>query len=296
MKKILAIINPISGTKEKEAIPSLLAQAVEQCEAQLFITYTKYGGHAYELTKQAVEEGYAVVVAVGGDGTVNEVARALVHTQTALAIIPKGSGNGLARSLGIPMNVAEACQVLALGEELLIDSCQANDVPFFCTCGMGFDADVSAAFVNAPFRGFFSYSKIALEKYANYQPERYTVEFDSQDSVEDVEAFVVVAANADQYGNNAYIAPEASMTDGLLDIVIVQPFKRIELPHISRQLFTKKLLENSSSLNYKTKWAKLKREKDGYMHLDGEAMRMPREVEIKLIPQSLKVLVFPKKA
>ncbi len=291
MKKVLAIINPVSGTRSKLSIANTLSEVINDTDYQLFVTYTKYAGHGYELAREAVEQNYHIVIAVGGDGTVNEIARALVHSQTALAIIPKGSGNGLARSLGVSMNIKKACELLKIGEIITIDTCQANELPFFCTCGMGFDADVSKAFIDSPLRGFITYSKIALEKYIKYEPETYSVTMEGLPEVKDTKAFVVVAANASQYGNNAYIAPKANMTDGLLDIVIIEPFKSITLPHISLQLFTQKLQDNSSYTTYQTTSATFRREKDGVMHLDGESVTMPREVKISLKAQSLKVLV-----
>ncbi len=291
MKRCLAIINPISGTQSKEAIPTLLAKAVAETDYQLFVTYTKYANHAFELAQMAVQEHYDLVIAVGGDGTVNEVAKALIYSDTALAIIPKGSGNGLARALEIPMAVKKAVDVIRTGKLLTIDCCQANGTPFFCTCGMGFDAEVSKAFAEAPFRGLLSYAKTAVEQYINYKPNYYDVEIEGQESLKQVEAFVIAAANANQYGNNAYIAPKASLTDGLMDLVVLKPFKKVELPQITMQLFNKGLSENTNSTTYQTTKAKITRAKEGVVHLDGEPVQMPAEIEIELNAQAIKVLV-----
>ncbi len=291
MKRCLAIINPISGTQSKEAIPTLLAQAVAETDYQLFVTYTKYAGHAYELAELAVKEHYDLVIAVGGDGTVNEVAKALIYTDTALAIIPKGSGNGLARALEIPMAVKKAVEIIRTGKLLTIDCCQANEMPFFCTCGMGFDAEVSKAFAEAPFRGLLSYAKTAVEQYINYKPNYYDVEIEGGEKLEQVEAFVIAAANANQYGNNAYIAPKASLTDGLMDLVVLKPFKKLELPQITMQLFNKGLSENANSSNYQCTKATIKRAKEGVVHLDGEPIQMSSEIKIELKAQAIKVLV-----
>ena len=157
MKKALAIINPISGTGSKKSLPELLGRAYSDLPYELFLTYTKESGHGYRLASQAASEGYDHVIAVGGDGTVNEVARALRHTQTALAIIPKGSGNGLARAIGMPVSTEKAIKALTTGRRISIDSCEVNDIPFFCTCGMGFDAAVSKHFAEAGTRGPMTY-------------------------------------------------------------------------------------------------------------------------------------------
>ncbi len=290
MKRCLAIINPISGTQSKEGIPALLAEAVAETDYQLFVTYTKYANHAFELAQMAVEEHYDLVIAVGGDGTVNEVAKALIYSDTALAIIPRGSGNGLARALEIPMGVKSAVDLIRTGKILTIDCCQANGTPFFCTCGMGFDAEVSKAFAEAPFRGLLSYAKTAVEQYINYKPNYYDVEIQGEEKLEQVEAFVIAAANANQYGNNAYIAPKASLTDGLMDLVILKPFKRVELPQITMQLFNKGLSDNANARTFQTTKARIRRSKEGVVHLDGEPVEMPREIYVELQAQAIKVL------
>lgn len=291
MKRALAIINPISGTGSKGNLPKLLCDAYNATDTQLYITYTKHARHAYELAKSAAEEGFDIVIAIGGDGTINEVASALLHTDTALGIIPKGSGNGLARALGIPMNEEKAIAQLVAGKIVRIDCCRANGLPFFCTCGLGFDAEVSAAFAEVPFRGFLSYAKTAIEKYINYKPSIYTVEIEGVEEPIRTEAFVIAAANANQYGNNAYIAPEASMTDGKMDVVILKPFKVKELAQVTLQLFSKKLEENIHQQSHQTRRAVIIRDQEGVVHLDGEPMMMSARLEIELLPSVINVIV-----
>lgn len=289
MQRVLAIINPKSGTKGKSGIVQKLVEAFLDTPYTLYITYTNASGHAYHLAKLAVSEGYDRIIAVGGDGTINEVARAMIYSNVGLAIIPTGSGNGLARALGLPMSSKKAAYIAAHGEEELIDCCRANDLPFFCTCGMGFDAEVSAAFAEAPFRGFLSYAKTSIEHYIKYKPALYKIEIDSSHTVES-EAFVVAAANASQYGNNAHIAPRASMVDGKVDIVILQPFNVLELPQITLQLFSKKLEENIHQQSYQCSRATFYRQSRGVVHLDGEAMEMPERIDIDVLPQAIKVI------
>lgn len=290
MKRALAIINPISGTGSKESLVSLLSAAYNESDVQLFVTFTKRANHAYELAKSAVEQGYEYVIAVGGDGTINEIAQALQYSETVLGIIPKGSGNGLARALHLPMKEREAVSVLTTGEVITIDCCRAGSHYFFCSCGMGFDAEVSAAFAEAPFRGFLSYAKTSIEKYLNYKPSIYRVEIEGVEERIESEAFVVAAANANQYGNNAFIAPSASLTDGKFDLVILKPFKKVQLPQVTLQLFSKKLEENARHTSYQTRRAVIERDKPGVAHLDGEPRMLDARVEIELIPASIKVI------
>lgn len=165
-------------------------------------------------------------MAVGGDGTVNEVGRALVNTKTAMGILPCGSGNGLARHLNLPMNLKKCIDILNDCDIHTLDYGLINRHPFFCTCGMGFDAFISMKFAEAGKRGPITYMQKILEEGLSYQPETYEIE--DEEGTRRYKAFLVSAANASQYGNNAYIAPQASMSDGLLDIIIMEPFDLIE--------------------------------------------------------------------
>lgn len=290
MRKVLAIINPISGTGSKTSIPMLLAEAYQETDLQLFVTYTKEGGHAYELARQAVEQGYEYVIAVGGDGTVNEIAKALIYTDTALAIIPKGSGNGLARALGMPMRERSAIDAILQGSVHVIDCCKANGRPFFCTCGMGFDAQVSKQFAEAPFRGPLTYFATMVDKYINFKPELYRISIEDGQEVWETEAFIVAGANASQYGNNAYIAPNASMTDGMIDLIVLRPFGGLKAPQVALQLFTKRLESSNLQDSFKVSRAIIERSKAGPVHLDGEPIEMGTRLEIEVVPASIKVI------
>ena len=174
-KKITFILNPISGTHSKEEIPNLIEQTLDQELYDYTIRFTEYAGHAAEIARECVEKEEDVVVAVGGDGTVNEVARSLVHTQTALAIIPCGSGNGLARHLCLPLDVKKAIGIINSYNVETFDYGVINDLPFFCTCGMGFDAFISLKFAEAGKRGPITYAENVLKEGLNYKPETYEV-------------------------------------------------------------------------------------------------------------------------
>ena len=290
MKKYLAIINPISGTGSKKSIPELLGQAYSSTDGELFLTYTKAAGHAEELARRAAEEGFEEVIAVGGDGTVNEVARALLGTNTALGIVPKGSGNGLARSLGIAMNSEEAIRQLSTGRRICIDSCTMDGRPFFCTCGMGFDAAVSHAFAEASSRGPVTYFRTMVEEYRGFQAENYHITLDGERSF-DTEAFVLVAANATQYGNNAYIAPEADLADGFLDLALIRPFPSIEAAFVLGDLMLGRLPNNKYYYTERARELIIERSSPGVIHLDGEPCHAGERVEVRLIPQSLHVII-----
>ena len=175
-QKILYLINPISGTQRKKGIALLAETLTNRDLYEVELSYTEYAGHATELTKAAVDRGIDVVVAVGGDGTVNEVGRALVHTDTALAIIPCGSGNGLARHLRIPLSPRKAIDIINQGFVQALDYGTINDCPFFCTCGVGFDAFISQKFASAGKRGLLTYVENTLKSGLQYKPQTYIIE------------------------------------------------------------------------------------------------------------------------
>ena len=238
-KRIIFVVNPISGTHGKEFILKLIERELDQSMYEYSIRKTEYAGHASEIAAQAAAEGTDIVVAIGGDGTINEIGRALIHTHTAMGIIPCGSGNGLARHLHIPMEPRGAIKVLNAGRVKTIDYGKIDNRPFFCTCGVGFDAFVSLKFADSGKRGLLTYLENTLHESLTYQPETYEIENES--GTVRYKAFLIACANASQYGNNAYIAPQASLTDGMMDITILEPFTVLDVPSLSIQLFTRTL-------------------------------------------------------
>lgn len=288
-KRILFIVNPISGTHSKENVPVWIEKTINKKAFAPEIVFTQYAGHAVELTRQAVEEGFDSVVSVGGDGTCNEIARSLVHTDTALGIVPVGSGNGLARHLGIPLNPERALQILNEAVVDRIDYCRANDRPFFCTCGMGFDAWVSKKFAEDKHRGKMTYIRKAIEEYLTYKNEVYRI--DTPDGVIQEKAFIVACGNASQYGNNAYITPRASLHDGKIDVTIMFPVTPIDVLPVAVQLFTKWISVSPNVKTFETPALTITREREGVMHLDGEPVEMSERIDIQCIKGGLKVLV-----
>lgn len=292
-KKILYLINPISGTQQKQSIEKLAQTLTDSELYDLKVAYTQYAGHATELAAEAVERGVDVVVAVGGDGTVNEVGRALVHTDTAMAIIPCGSGNGLARHLHIPLVPRKAIEIINRQVIHSLDYGTINERPFFCTCGVGFDAFISEKFATAGRRGLVAYIENTLRSGLKYKPQTYTIE--DAGGTETLHAFLIACANASQYGNDAFIAPFASMKDGLLDVVVMEPFSTIESPQVALQLFNGTLPENSHVKTFKATELRIRREGEGVAHIDGDPFWTGDLIEVKVHQAGLKVVVNPDK-
>ena len=291
--KIVFVVNPISGTQGKKAILKWIDERIDRTIHDYSIVKTEYAGHATQIAAAAVKEGVHMVVAIGGDGTINEIARALVHTETALGIIPCGSGNGLARHLRIPMDPKAAIDIINQNKRLCIDYGKINNIPFFCTCGVGFDAFVSLKFADSGKRGLLTYLENTLHESLNYKPETYEIE--NEEGTVKYKAFLIACGNASQYGNNAYITPQASLTDGLMDVTIMEPFTVLDVPSLSFQLFNKTLDQNSRIKTMRTKKIKIHRTKEGVLHFDGDPLMAGKELEVEIIPQGLYVIAAEKK-
>jgi len=287
--KIGFIINPHSGTGKKKDLPDLIHQNLDENLYNPEIVYTNYPGHGTELSKSFVARKFQIVVAVGGDGTVNEVAKALVHTNTTLGIIPMGSGNGLARHLGIPMNVVKAIQQLNSSESIFMDYGIVNDRPFFCTCGTGFDAYVSTEFAKGKKRGVMRYIEKIITGYFSYKSQNYHLLGDGIDL--NAKAFVLTFANASQWGNNVYIAPQASVQDGKIDISIMSNFPIIAIPTLALQLFAKTIDKDLFMTTLRADKITLTREESGPFHYDGEPYVEGTEIHVKTVVDGLKVMV-----
>ena len=292
-KRIVFVVNPISGTQGKKAILKWIDERIDRSIYNYSIVKTEYAGHASQLAAAAVRDGVDVVVAIGGDGTINEIARSLVHTDTALGIIPCGSGNGLARHLRIPMEPKAAIDIINRGEQLCIDYGKINNIPFFCTCGVGFDAFVSLKFADSGKRGLLTYLENTLHESLTYQPEAYEIE--NEEGTVKHQAFLIACGNASQYGNNAYITPQASLMDGLMDITIIEPFTVLDVPSLSFQLFNKTIDQNSRVKTMRAKKIKIHRAQEGVLHFDGDPLMAGKELEVEIIPKGLRVVALEKK-
>ncbi len=291
-RRIVFVINPTSGTTNKDVMPQLIDKYIDSDNNDVSTVFTEYAGHASEIASKCVNEGVDVVVAVGGDGTVNEVARALVESDTALGIVPCGSGNGLARHLMLPMNVKGALEIINNGMVHSLDYGIIDGHPFFCTCGMGFDAFISKKFASAGKRGPLTYIENVLKEGLKYEPETYELTLDGNET-ERYKAFLISVANASQYGNDAYIAPQASMSDGFLDVVIMEPFDILEAPQVGIDLMNKTLNKSSKIKCFKAKDIRIRRKEEGAIHYDGDPIDAGKDIHIQLRPHAIKMIVNP---
>jgi diacylglycerol kinase (ATP) len=286
-RKALFIINPISGGKKKDGVPDLIRQYLDSDKFKAEIVFSDGVSHARQITKEAVGK-FELIVAVGGDGTVNEVASAIASTDTILGIIPFGSGNGLSRFLGVPMDTIKAIQLLNTGKVEAIDSAKLNSKSFFNMAGMGFDAHISEVFSHGKKRGFISYIKSTFQEISTYKPEVYHLEIDGKPY--EREAFMLSFANSSQYGNDAHISPNASVQDGLLDVCIIKKFPIWRLVELGIRMMMKTADKTGYLEIIRGKHILVKRDKPGPVHLDGEPRIMGTDVEIIVFPGALRVI------
>ncbi len=287
-KKICFIVNPISGVGRQKVIEKLIDESLNRLLFDYEIAYSKAPKHATIIAKEAAARGFDIVVAVGGDGSVNETARGLIGTSTAMAVIPAGSGNGMARHLKIPLNLKKAIAVINAAKETSIDTMLFNDEPFINVAGVGFDAHIVWEFAKFGKRGFSSYIKLVLREYPRYKAGNYELIVDGK--THSKTAFLISFANGSQWGNNAYIAPSATMDDGYMDIAILKDFSLASTISIAYRLFRKTLPDSSFLEIIKCKEAFLK-QKNTVAHIDGEPIEIGTDVSIRVNPLSLKVIV-----
>ncbi|NMN38479.1 diacylglycerol/lipid kinase family protein [Pedobacter sp. SG918] len=286
---ILFIINPISGGRGKLRIPDFIDQYLDKEKFSPNFVFSEYVGHAGELADEAATKNFDVIVAAGGDGTINEVASKVLKHHKILGILPLGSGNGLARFLRISKNLRYALSLINNFKVDEIDTAEFNNKCFFNLAGMGFDAHLSAVFSKDKKRGLSGYVKLGFKEVFNYKPQTYQLNIDGTEYTK--KAFAISIANSSQYGNDVYISPNASVKDGLLDVCIIKPFPIIKLPILGYVMLRGKA-ENSDMIEIiKGKNIKITREVAGAVHVDGEPLQMGTEIEAKIKPLSLKVIV-----
>jgi YegS/Rv2252/BmrU family lipid kinase len=285
--RIIFIVNPKAGKKKKMDVP-LFIKSNFKSEHYFEIIVWENKNDFESIKKYIFENKFTIAVAVGGDGTVNKVASAIVHTSVSLGIIPMGSGNGLARTLNLPMNPKNALKVISLAKGCSIDSGIINDRNFFCTSGIGFDAHIGNLFSTSTKRGLQSYVKIICSEFYHYKPKHYQLTFNG--TTISSKAFLITFANAGQYGNNFYIAPHADLKDGLLTMCILQPFSFYNLLPIISKIIRRKTM-NSKFLKYSngTQFT-VKTNEAVIYHFDGEPGELVNEVEVSILPNSLQVI------
>lgn len=252
------------------------------------LQYTNARGDGTKLAQQCADDGQELVIVLGGDGTFNEVASGLVRSDVALAIIPLGSGNGLARTLGMPGNIMHACRAIATGKTLSIDVGRLNKRYFFLLAGVGFDAVVGKKFDAVDKRGPLGYFYLSAREFFKYQPEE--VEIDFAQHTQRARPFVVAIANGQQYGNNARIAPQARLDDGLFNLVIIHRLTLIDVFSQLPKLFTGRIETFPQAEFATTDSLIIKRPNAGFVNLDGEAVQDERELRFSILPRGLKIV------
>ena len=292
--RISFIINPISGVKKKTGIGEYLSNNIYIEKYEINILYTEYPRHAFNLATEEIRAGADIIVAVGGDGTVNEVAGAVSGTEKILGIIPFGSGNGIARHFKIPLDYKKALKLLLSAEAVKIDVANLNDMKFFGTSGIGFDADIAHLFKDLKRRGIISYTISFIKMFQRYKSKKYVFIADGHQFQED--AFLINVANISQFGYHFHIAPHASVTDGLLDLIILRKFPLWKMPLL--------LLRSYLGTIDKSKYIGVHRVKSimilepkgkKIVHLDGEPLIIDEELKFGIKPGFLKILIPPQK-
>ncbi len=279
------IINPNAGTNNHKQYLALL-QLIQATPAHVVLETSK-PLEAGELVQKAITAGASRIIAVGGDGTINEVASALMGTSIPLGIIPVGSGNGLARHLGIPLQPSKALQLAIMGNPQSSDAGSFNGRPFFCTAGIGFDASVAHRFAKGSGRGLMNYIKATLYTLFNYRPISVSIHNGPWEEV-----FSITFANANQFGNNAYISPYSNIQDGLLEIIKIRKLHLLQAASVGLRLFLGNLPNSKSVDSQSVPAIKIQYQSNQPIHLDGEHLYTETaELEIKILPKALQVII-----
>ncbi len=287
--KICFIHNPISGVRKIGRLEDLVRDHLDMDKFTYVIRETARPKDAMKLASEAVQQKFDIVVAVGGDGTINEVVQGMGSDLLTLGIIPTGSGNGLARHLGVPLDPDKAIRQLNKMNIVTIDMASINGYPFVSIAGLGFDARVANKYGKLKTRGFYGYFRVVVSEFFRYREREYTLNFNDRRFTR--KALLVSIANSNQFGYNTVISPTASASDGLLDVVIVRKFPLGELPRVISLLFTEKIDQSPFFEIHKTREIFITRKRGKRVNIDGEAIRMGREIFARIQPAALKVII-----
>jgi diacylglycerol kinase (ATP) len=287
LHKIAFIINPNAGVKKKINVIEFIKTNVSEGISYDLIVW-KNKDDLESIKQQILCGDYTIAVACGGDGTVNMVASVVAHTPIALGIFPLGSGNGLARSNRIPLNLKEALNIIERGTIKQIDGAKINQYPFFCTAGVGFDAHIANEFATSTKRGFVTYFKTTVREFFSYKPNHYKITIDGK--IFETDAFLITVANAGQWGNDVYIAPEAEINDGILNVSILKPFSNFGIPMIGIKLFSKKIHTSINLQSEKGKHIEIEFNGQLPVHFDGEPLLIKDKLSINVMPLALNVV------
>ena len=285
---ILFIINPISGTGKKKIVEQLIKEELTHNKFEVSIRYTEAVGHATVIAKEGVEACVDVVVAVGGDGSVNEVAKGLIGTNVKMGIIPAGSGNGFARHLNIPMDKRKAVILLNKLHSKSVDTASVNDQLFVGTAGVGFDAHIGLKFDEASTRGFWTYLKLTFKEYFNYKEQSYQIAIDQKKTINE-KAFFMSFCNINQWGNNVFVSPNSNIEDGLIRVVLIRKMNLLSVPFFAFRLFSKSVDKSKYYKEFSGKKVEVN-QSINLIHIDGEPTRLGQKVLVEIKPSSLEVI------
>ncbi|MCC6723067.1 MAG: YegS/Rv2252/BmrU family lipid kinase [Saprospiraceae bacterium] len=288
-KRIRFIANPRSGANRKRNLPQLIADNLDYDLFDYELSYTERAGHAIELTKEAVNQGFDLVVACGGDGSVNEVSSQLIDTNTVLGVLPAGSGNGFAGHLGLGRDVAKAIRHLNDGVPITIDTCTLNGQPFVNLAGVGFDGAVAKHLHDSPVRGFWAYFRYTLKETLGYQSQLLDIQIDGQKI--ERRCFLVEVANAPIYGYGFSIVPQANFTDGKMEVLLIKEAPKWHYVLESWRFLTRSFHKSSLAECFSGKAVIITPKKTIGAHMDGEGFLLQGEAKFAIRPASLKVLV-----
>jgi YegS/Rv2252/BmrU family lipid kinase len=288
-KKVRFIVNPVSGGKDKRSIPEQIRAFCEHTQLDSDVCFSSSVEETILQTKEAIERAYDAVVAVGGDGTINLIGAQLIGTSTALGIIPMGSGNGLARSLGIPFDIKVAVGVIDRMRTIAIDTGSVNGIPFLNVAGLGFDAHVAGQFQHSVKRGLITYAAITLREFNSYKPEN--IEITANGKTWESNAFLFTICNGPQFGSNAFIAPKALLSDGLFHVTQLKRCGWMDAPGLAIRLFKGTIDNDPRSESFTATSIQVKRKKAGLLNIDGEPVGQPEALQFLMHPLSLEVII-----
>ncbi|MBO9729088.1 MAG: diacylglycerol kinase family lipid kinase [Chitinophaga sp.] len=291
MKKILFIINRKAGTDREKRLEHAISKHFPTGQYEVSTAYLAYLGHGADLAREAVKNGVHTVVAVGGDGSINEISQGLIGSNTAMAILPLGSGNGLARALKIPLNIDKALQLIVNNKQRPIDVGYANEHLFLSNTGVGFDALISEQFRHNTKRGLSGYAKLVLKSFNSYNPAEYSIDIDGQTF--STKAFLLTVANGNQFGYEFKLAPKASVFDGQLDLCIMPPVGILSLLPVSVFSLMGNIDQTRYIKHYTGKDITIRSNALQYLQVDGDAVPLTEKgvVRIRIQSQALNVVV-----
>jgi len=287
-KKILFVVNPISGGLSKKKLPELIVKNLDRDKFEPELFYTSLTLNAKEITLKAIEEKFDIVIAAGGDGTMNQVAQNLINTDIIMGILPLGSGNGLARHLQIPLKIKKAITFINSMKYQRIDTIKINNQYSINCIGIGFDAFVALHFSRLPERGLRTYISTTMKHFKNYHRQFYRLNIDGQ--IFEDKAAIITFANSSQWGNNFYIASSADIMDGKIDITIIKHLNYRNFLQLAYRLISKTIHRSSQAITFKARKIAFEIPDNTPIHIDGEPMLAQGKFLVEAIPHSLNVL------